>query len=78
MTCMDGAVLRKVFVKKTFGMHEIYYNIENYLFVPVPADEKRDWRKIELLKGQRTRRQKEKKLIFGFSIETQRVAVPSL
>ena len=58
---MDGAALRKVFVKnKSSGMHEIYYNIENNLFVPVSADEKRDWRKIELLKGQRTRRQKEK------------------
>ena len=41
MTCMDGAALRKVFVKsKSSGMHEIYYNIENNLFVPVSADEK--------------------------------------
>jgi hypothetical protein len=38
---MDGAALRKVFVKnKSSGMHETYYNIENNLFVPVSADEK--------------------------------------
>ena len=37
---MDGAALRKVFVKnKSSEMHEIYYNIENNLFVPVSADE---------------------------------------
>ena len=30
---MDGAALRKVFVKnKSSGMHETYYNIENNLF----------------------------------------------